>query len=235
MHVIALGAGQSLFALHEMVHSIFVIIAKGSHSPEVQSDACVHVVQRSAGTPPSPPPELLPLLEPLELPELLPLLEPLELLPLLDPLELPEELPLPEPLSASDPELEPGPMGPEDDELEQAGIHRTRSVDAARARVRRSLMPSRMTRGTGPRQLLSAPLREMFHACSFRVTTRGPRTRPHAPVTGRSLSNMSGAGLGVGVDVDYRLSRPWSIGLEGQYQELTAEHDLARQARRGRA
>jgi len=42
---------------------------------------------------------------------------------------------------------------------------------------------------------------------------------------GRSLSNVSGAGLGVGVDVDYRLSRPWSIGVEGQYQELTAEQN----------
>jgi hypothetical protein len=186
VHVIALGAGQSVFELHEMVHSIFVIIAKGLHSPEVQSDAWVHVMQRSAGTPPSPPellplleplelPELLPLLEPLELPELLPLLEPLELpelLPVLDPLELPEELPLPEPLSASDPELEPGPLGPDDEELEQAGIHRTRSVDVAAARVRRSLMHSRMTRGAASRQLLSTQPREMFHGCSFRVTTR---------------------------------------------------------------
>jgi hypothetical protein len=172
VQVIALGAGQSLFEAHEMVHSIFVIIAKGLHSPEVQSDAWVHIMQRSAGTPPSPPldeplelPELLPLLEPLELPELLPLLEPLELpeeLPLLDPLELPDELPLPEPLSASDPELEPGPLGPDDEELEQAGIHMTKSVDVAKPRVRRRLMLSRMTRGTGSRQLLSTASARCF-------------------------------------------------------------------------
>jgi hypothetical protein len=169
VHVIALGAGQSLAEVHGMVHSIFVIIAKGSHMPEMQSDAWVQVVQSCESAPPSPPldeplldplelPELLPLLDPLELPELLPLLDPLELpelLPVLDPLELPEELPdeLPEllplldPLSASDPELEPGPTGPDDDELEHAaGMPKTRNVDAARARAWRDLMLTRMTR-----------------------------------------------------------------------------------------
>jgi hypothetical protein len=176
VHVIALGAGQSLGPEHGMVHSIFVIIAKGSHMPDAQSDAPVHAVQSCASAPPSPPldeplldPELLPLLDPLEPP----LLEPLELpelLPLLDPLELP----LPEPLSASDPELEPGPLGPDEELLEQAGIQRTMSVEVATARVRRSLMHSRMTSRIEARQLLSTAPREMFHACSFRVTNRRP-------------------------------------------------------------
>jgi outer membrane protein OmpA-like peptidoglycan-associated protein len=34
----------------------------------------------------------------------------------------------------------------------------------------------------------------------------------------RSLPAAQGAGLAVGVDVDYRLNHPWSIGVEGQYQ-----------------
>jgi outer membrane protein OmpA-like peptidoglycan-associated protein len=42
---------------------------------------------------------------------------------------------------------------------------------------------------------------------------------------GRTLDDVAGAGIGVSVDVDYRLSRPWSIGVEGQYQEFTNEQN----------
>jgi hypothetical protein len=66
VHVIALGEGQSLSWVHGMVHSIFVIIAKGSHMPEMQSDAWVQVVQSCERAPPSPPLDE-PLLDPLEL------------------------------------------------------------------------------------------------------------------------------------------------------------------------
>jgi outer membrane protein OmpA-like peptidoglycan-associated protein len=45
----------------------------------------------------------------------------------------------------------------------------------------------------------------------------------------RSLDNAAGAGLGVSADVDYRLSIPWSIGIEGQYQEFeNAQNSSAR-------
>jgi outer membrane protein OmpA-like peptidoglycan-associated protein len=37
----------------------------------------------------------------------------------------------------------------------------------------------------------------------------------------RPLQDLGGAGLGASLDVDYRLSRPWSVGVESQYQELT--------------
>ncbi len=38
---------------------------------------------------------------------------------------------------------------------------------------------------------------------------------------GRAMDRVGGPGIGVGIEADYRLSRPWSIGVEGQYQELT--------------
>lgn len=44
---------------------------------------------------------------------------------------------------------------------------------------------------------------------------------------GRRISDMSGAGVGASLEVDYRLSRPWSIGVEGQYQELSREQNSA--------
>jgi len=44
---------------------------------------------------------------------------------------------------------------------------------------------------------------------------------------GRRMSDVGGAGIGASVDVDYRLSRPWSIGVEGQYQEFAAEQNSA--------
>jgi hypothetical protein len=102
VQVIALGDGQSVLPLHALVHSILVIMAKGSHIPEAQSAAPVHAWHRPP-PPPSPPllePEL-PLLEP-ELPLLepeLPLLEPE--LPLLEPDASswePPSSPVPEPL-----------------------------------------------------------------------------------------------------------------------------------------
>ena len=93
MHVPVLGATHVEPLVQAIVHSILVIMAKGSHMPDVQLEAPVH------GSHSPPPPPELPLLEPL-LPLLepeLPLLEPepplLEpLLPLLEP-----ELPLLEP------------------------------------------------------------------------------------------------------------------------------------------
>jgi hypothetical protein len=101
VQVMALGAGQSPLPVQGIVHSILVIIAKGSHMPAVQLAALVHG-SHSPPPPASPPlePEL-PLLEP-ELPLLepeLPLLEP-ELPPLLEP-----ELPLLEPELDPDPPL----------------------------------------------------------------------------------------------------------------------------------
>jgi hypothetical protein len=95
VQVMALGAGQSPLPVHGIVHSILVIMAKGSHMPDVQLDAPVH---GSHSPPPPASPPLEPLLEP-ELPLLEPLL-PLEPeLPLLDPLLplLEPELPLLEP------------------------------------------------------------------------------------------------------------------------------------------
>lgn len=43
----------------------------------------------------------------------------------------------------------------------------------------------------------------------------------------RDLRNVMGPGLGVSAQVDYRLSPPWSIGIEGQYQEFGAEQNSA--------
>src|SRR5580704_7412240 len=87
----ALGAGQSPLPVQGIVHSILVIIAKGSHMPAVQLAALVHGSH-------SPPPPASPPLEPE-----LPLLEPE--LPLLEP-----ELPLLEPeLPLLEPELDPDP------------------------------------------------------------------------------------------------------------------------------
>jgi hypothetical protein len=88
----ALGAGQSVLPVQAIVHSIFVIIAKGSHMPAVQLAALVHGSHR-------PPLPASPLLEPL-----LPLLEPE--LPLLEP-ELPLLEPEPPLLEPEPPLLEP--------------------------------------------------------------------------------------------------------------------------------
>ena len=46
---------------------------------------------------------------------------------------------------------------------------------------------------------------------------------------GRGIDNVAGAGLGVGAEIDYRLSRPWSLGVEGQFQEFNnAQNSWAR-------
>lgn len=37
---------------------------------------------------------------------------------------------------------------------------------------------------------------------------------------GRGIDNVAGAGFAASADVDYRLSRPWSLGVEGQFQEF---------------
>jgi len=44
---------------------------------------------------------------------------------------------------------------------------------------------------------------------------------------GRTLPDVAGAGIAVGVDVDYRMTREWSIGVEGQYQELANEQNTS--------
>ncbi len=44
---------------------------------------------------------------------------------------------------------------------------------------------------------------------------------------GRNLADVGGAGIGASADVDYRLTHRWSIGLEGQYQELSSEQNSA--------
>lgn len=43
----------------------------------------------------------------------------------------------------------------------------------------------------------------------------------------RDMRNVMGSGIGASVQVDYRLSPPWSIGIEGQYQEFGAEQNSA--------
>ena len=50
---------------------------------------------------------------------------------------------------------------------------------------------------------------------------------------GRTIQAASGAGLGVTADLDYRLSRFWSVGLEGQYQELAHEQNESARALAG--
>jgi outer membrane protein OmpA-like peptidoglycan-associated protein len=42
---------------------------------------------------------------------------------------------------------------------------------------------------------------------------------------GRTIRDVAGAGIGVSVDADYRLNPLWSLGVEGQYQEFTAERN----------
>lgn len=41
----------------------------------------------------------------------------------------------------------------------------------------------------------------------------------------RDMRNVMGPGLGVSAQVDYRLSPPWAIGIEGQYQEFGPEQN----------
>src|SRR4051812_12716490 len=41
---------------------------------------------------------------------------------------------------------------------------------------------------------------------------------------GRAMPRVAGAGLGGSLDIDYRMSRRWSLGVEGQYQEFSS-HD----------
>ena len=43
----------------------------------------------------------------------------------------------------------------------------------------------------------------------------------------RDLRDVMGAGMGVSAQVDYRLSPPWSIGIEGQYGEFGPEQNSA--------
>jgi outer membrane protein OmpA-like peptidoglycan-associated protein len=38
---------------------------------------------------------------------------------------------------------------------------------------------------------------------------------------GRDVNKVAGAGLGVGAELDYRMTREWSLGVEGQYQGYT--------------
>lgn len=46
---------------------------------------------------------------------------------------------------------------------------------------------------------------------------------------GRGTADVAGPGVGVSVDFDYRMSRPWSIGVEGQYQAFTSEQNSGAQ------
>ncbi len=38
----------------------------------------------------------------------------------------------------------------------------------------------------------------------------------------RTVGDVAGAGLGVDAEVDWRISRPWSVGVGGQYQEFSS-------------
>lgn len=42
----------------------------------------------------------------------------------------------------------------------------------------------------------------------------------------RTLPDTTGAGFGVALDVDYRMSAVWSVGIEGEYQQLSAARGL---------
>jgi hypothetical protein len=44
---------------------------------------------------------------------------------------------------------------------------------------------------------------------------------------GQSIPDTAGAGFGVDVDADYRANPYWSVGLQGEYQEFSSEHDTA--------
>jgi hypothetical protein len=43
----------------------------------------------------------------------------------------------------------------------------------------------------------------------------------------QSIPDVAGGGLGVDVDVDYRVDPRWSLGIQGEYQEFTNEVDMA--------
>jgi outer membrane protein OmpA-like peptidoglycan-associated protein len=43
----------------------------------------------------------------------------------------------------------------------------------------------------------------------------------------RDMRDVMGAGIGASAQIDYRLSPPWSIGIEAQYQEFGAEQNSA--------
>ncbi len=43
----------------------------------------------------------------------------------------------------------------------------------------------------------------------------------------REMGEVAGAGIGVSADIDYRIDPRWSFGLEGQYQEFTAQQNSA--------
>lgn len=43
----------------------------------------------------------------------------------------------------------------------------------------------------------------------------------------REMGDVAGAGIGFSADIDYRVNPMWSIGVEGQYQEFTAQQNTA--------
>jgi len=44
---------------------------------------------------------------------------------------------------------------------------------------------------------------------------------------GRTMADASGAGLGVSAGIDFRLVRPWSLGVEARYQEYAERGNTA--------
>ena len=44
---------------------------------------------------------------------------------------------------------------------------------------------------------------------------------------GRDLDRVGGAGIGVGADLDYRLTPAWSVGVEGQYQAISGKDNTS--------
>ncbi len=44
---------------------------------------------------------------------------------------------------------------------------------------------------------------------------------------GRPIDDVAGAGIGASADVDYRINIPWSIGVEGQYQEFSSAQNTS--------
>lgn len=80
---------------------------------------------------------------------------------------------------------------------------------------------SAQERGTG---YLAEPVPAPSNALELKVGTGYTQGFGNA-APGRGLSDMSGAGVGASADVDYRYNKHWSFGVEGQYQELSAEQN----------
>jgi outer membrane protein OmpA-like peptidoglycan-associated protein len=76
------------------------------------------------------------------------------------------------------------------------------------------------------RSWLTQPLDAPNQALELRIGSG--YTQPFGNIApGRGFPEVAGAGLGVTGDVDYRLNPHWSLGFEGQFQQLTSEQNAS--------